>query len=553
MSIQILVRLYRDPISNIKLWTVIHNTAVADCCVIEPTLTDEINKISSLSFSVYAGHPQIANLDPDAHPETEVWVVQRITAAEKPSDEWHSEGTNQWRRNMFVGHVKNATPKSDNGITTYHYLVVSPMDYLNDTVCVRHAIDMSEETGGGVNQAFVDFGDAHDAQVTAGSYKTLNFITGRTNQYNNYNYIQDWDTTWNGINDKIISKFGGEMYYVYNEEFDYGQVTWQDEQNGQHTNLLIDRGLNLKRVEVTTDYDELFTRIYPVGATNDDGSRVSLENYPATSNLPYIDIIDPSIVDPATYQARDELYYRLGIKSKLVEWDDVTTQAHLYAKAKQYIIDYCTRIKKSYAVAAIDLSELNGDPNEMFIIGNYYIVKDDTIGLNEELRVIRIVYDLAHPHKTQITFGDKFFNQEEQRDSEWKEMKNVTGTITYNANSKADKITADLEALTDTVEYGGGYESVSTLSGKELCTEWTWANTNPPIPTGKIGIDSEQEGIVGYVWDSTNNHWSPALFITNYGAISTKGSIALTDDFGDLTLKINGNTVSLRDYLTNHP
>ena len=62
MSIQILVRLYRDPISNIKLWTVIHNTAVADCCVIEPTLTDEINKISSLSFSVYAGHPQIANL-----------------------------------------------------------------------------------------------------------------------------------------------------------------------------------------------------------------------------------------------------------------------------------------------------------------------------------------------------------------------------------------------------------------------------------------------------------------------------------------------------------
>ena len=85
----------------------------------------------------------------------------------------------------------------------------------------------------------------------------------------------------------------------------------------------------------------------------------------------------------------------------------------------------------------------------------------------------------------------------------------------------------------------------STLSGKEISTEW-WNGTQR---MGKIGYEADKEGLVGYAGSSA----APSIIITNYGEIITDGNLTLRGTYSDVLINVNGQYVSLRNYIATHP
>jgi phage minor structural protein len=206
---------------------------------------------------------------------------------------------------------------------------------------------------------------------------------------NDYNYVRNWDTTFQTISDKLINNFGGELQV---RDGDDGKVylDWLD-RIGQGTDTKIELAVNLKSVTRTIDETSVVTRFFPLGAKLDNSEdRVRITS--VNSGKSYLD--------------DEELIAKYGVIVGCYTWDDVTLPSNLLTKGKEYF-KQMNKAKIQYTVTALDLSTIGMDFEE-FELGNTYRLVNPLMGIDDDLRIIGISYNLDSPQLSELTFGDKF-------------------------------------------------------------------------------------------------------------------------------------------------
>lgn len=560
LSVQILVRREQDGgESDIHDWLCIHDTRANGAKVKSPSLLEERNKTSILTFYVYPHCPALDLLKLENQDKCEVWVCERAYSEVDPwtlgyrYPRYHGEGNNIWRADVFVGHVVEFSPEYDtDGLLTYKVMCADHREYLSKTVQPRReyslAADPTHPWGGGARGGFVDFIGVHNDEIDVyrGAFgrKRMDAQPDITiDDYNEYHYIVDWENTEEAIRERFIERFGGEMYVDNNEYctergefppiYQYGTTLRWTKKDWKHSDVAIEKGKNLKMLTIATDNSELCTRIYPLGATLEDGSRVTIKGVSVDGhdiNVEYIDIDDAEYIQEH------------GVTAKVVEWSDVTQPINLYYKALDWL-DTENRIKQMYTAQVLDLSVIK-NPLERFRLREWHRIIHPDMNVDVELQIIRIEYDLEQLQNVELTFGDRFLNYEQEQVKNEVENTRVIQSVIYNSNAVATKLENEQKLLTSEQETSGGDMAHSTLSGKEISTEW-W---NGAQRMGKIGFEADKEGLVGYSGSSQ----APSILITHYGEIITDGNLTLRGAYSDVLINIDGQYVSLRDYIRNH-
>lgn len=572
MWTKILIRQQSDgEYSDINDWLCIHNTKEEGVCVIDPHLIDAKNEISTLTFSAHAGTDAATLLSPEHRDKCEVWVCEYINY---DTDPWQSgytlrryfedgqdENGTIWRLTMFVGHAVDYTPYYDkNGLLTYKIMCVDNRDYLNKSIQERREYHLSEvsQIGGGDGSVgyYREFVERHNTQVSGALFQRDQFTAwyGVDNVINDYAYIVDWEQTYGSLYERFINRFGGELIVVNNDYVDETptvifpngtKITWVDDW-GRDSDCVIQNGINLASLRITTDATEICTRLIPLGEMKEDGSKVTIENIEkaateTTAAKPlgqyYVDIADSAYI--AAH----------GITCRTVEFDDITLEANLWDRAVTWLQEN-NRIRKTYEAEVLDLAANGGfDPLYRLRCGDRHVLRHSAMGIEgETLQIIRIDYDLAHLHKVSVTFGDKFYNDIEQGLAKDAAQTTKVDKIVYNNNSTATKINGDVSALTSEQEYETGKTAIGTLSGKEISITAYAGGSASGQQLCRYGLIAPA-GIATF--DGSDTLTANINAIT--GDIHSIGDLLLTGDYSDIYLKINGVQWSLRDYIARHP
>lgn len=444
ISCQIYIRRPEDDVeSDIHDWLCIHDTRRSDNKLIDPKCTIEKNKISTLTFKVHPDSPAFSLLTTENSSQCEVWVCERTILDHEPEytprifplNRWYQEeqvgdDKHVYRYDLFVGHVVEYTPYyADNGLLEANIMCVDHMDYLNYGILPREEYNLKNIPPTGE----VENGDTAWFRYFVGRfneergqmYNEFNrdeFIvnTDKNKLVNDYKYIVDFERTYEALYNRFIDKRGGVFLTDYTGYVTVGstpaggvkqpdkypggiEVRWvSDSKYGRNRDVDIEYGVNLKSLTITTDTSEYCTRVYPVGALQDNGQRLSLKDYSGHGHDP-----EKTYVNNSTAEEN-------GVVAVVNEWSDVNTKENLYNRAVDFLDN--SRIRKSYDATVLDLSVI-GDPENRFRCGDKHRIIQPDMNVDEELQIIRIEYDLAQLQNVQLTFGDKIVNASEQREN----------------------------------------------------------------------------------------------------------------------------------------
>jgi hypothetical protein len=241
----------------------------------------------------------------------------------------------------------------------------------------------------------------------------FNFSTTVPQDYNNYEYVVNWDTTYRVVRE-IMDRFGYEWYVEpYKEEIEagsgnyfYRMIVMITDKIGKTSSVKLQDGVNIQSLTVQKDETNVVTRLFPLGSTNDDGSVVIIP--PEEGDTGDIHVSD-------RYNAIDNetAIQRYGIISGINTWDDVTLPANLKTKGKSYIANKCG-VKVQYSGTFLDLAGKD-EPEKRFCLGDTHRLVHSLLGIDETVRIVGLKRDLLRPWNVELTLGDIFYNAEQQR------------------------------------------------------------------------------------------------------------------------------------------
>ena len=394
----------------------------------------------------------------------------------------------QLNKNIFKGRVLIPTDQMEsNGGFKCSYTCASDLSYLQDTIQKYAKIqDTTSE------QFFKYLIEVHNSQTE----EHKRFIVGVVNVTNNtdnvYRYVDDLATTWDTIQDKLISRLGGELRIREVNGVNYIDYLIEI---GEHTDTTIELSKNLISLSKSVDPTEIVTRLYPRGErlegeeeTSSDASQPRLTISSVNGGKDYLD-------------APQELINEFGIIEKSKEWSEVTQPKILKSKGQQ-LLDEQKSAQTQYSLTAVDLSLIDMDIRR-FEVANYYLLKNPVMGIDEELRIVGIGIDIIDVEMSELTIGDRFISLS-QYQAEIKKKKNALNDIADKTNSlikrtnNLDKTTAGLGK--ELIESNKVISQQQQLIEDALRRIKELENgTGPERPIGKIIDVSEHQGQIDWV------------------------------------------------------
>lgn len=368
--------MYKVSIFNDGAETVIHSPHIDGHKLESGVINKEINKIDSFEMTFYLNNPAKGKLNPF---KTLVKVL--------------NTKTNKYE---FEGRVLNPNGRmDDDGLHSYSYTCEGELAYLHDSQ-QRHL-----EYRGTPKDLFIALLDYHNDQVE--DYKK--FYPGQfevtTSTDNIYIYLSAEKTTFEEIDDKILTRVGGELRIRKENGKRYLDVL---ERIGEDKQTEIRIAKNLKSISQNVDPTEIITRLTPLGeriesedeeATDASQARLTIES--VNNGVPYID--------------RPDLIDEFGIIGGSKTWDDITLPSRLLSTAQNWINSQKV-VLYQYELTAVDLS-LIGLDIDSFDVGNSYQVINPIMGINDRLRIVGKSIDINNPHDDSLKIGDKFKNLDE--------------------------------------------------------------------------------------------------------------------------------------------
>ena len=245
----------------------------------------------------------------------------------------------------------------------------------------------------------------HNNQVE--DYKKIRIkqatVTNSTD--NVYRYLDDAQDTYDTIQDKLISRIGGELKVKWGGDM---LELYYEPTIGKDATQSIILTNNLLSSSRSIDPTEVVTVLKPLGATqerNTDGD-ISTD----TSN-PRLTI---KSVNGGSEFLRDEgLISEFGIRVKAQTWDDVTTPQALISKGHEFLQNQ-KAIKHDVQVSYVDFSYL--EDVDMIECGDFITVINPVQGLQLTERIVTMSLDLLAIENSTVTLSNQPLNLKFYRD-----------------------------------------------------------------------------------------------------------------------------------------
>ena len=333
----------------------------------------------------------------------------------------------------------------------------------------------------------------HNRQVESYKQITLGTVTVTNSTDNVYRFTDDTQDTWANIQDKLVSRLGGEMR-IRNEG---GKLflDYEPEISSECTQR-IELSHNMVSSSRNVDPTEIVTVLKPLGATqerqNSDGS--------TDVSSPHLTIA--SVNSGSDYLRDEALINQFGIHVKTETWEDVTTPQALLAKGRAFL-NAQKAIKYQLQAGYIDLSFLE-ETIGMIECGTYVRIVNQLEGLYATERIVAMSLDLLDVANSTLTLSDNpidLYTYRSQKRSETDAQKALINRLIVR-QSKSNKKIADLSKQNQ--QLSDNYSKLSSdyakLSERVKQLENSGGNT-PAWTSGNKFIDlSSNNGSQAQSW-----------------------------------------------------
>lgn len=340
----------------------LYDTKLDDYVIVEPRLSLELNKAGMFTFTIFPQHPNFARLKK---------LKSIITVY---------QGNNI----IFRGRILN---DEQGWYNERQVTCEGELAFLIDSI-QRPYNFQSGSSGTTPADLFTYFINNHNAQVDSDHQ----FIVGNVTVTDPNDYIvrsnSDYSTTWDAINDKLVSSLGGYLWVRYETDGVYIDYLSDFNTLGSQT---VEFGQNLLDLSRTIKGEDIATAIIPLGAKSEEtGERLTIKS--VNDNVDYI--FDQTAVN------------EYGWIFKTVIWDNVTVASNLLAKARTYL-SRAINLTISLELSAVDLSSIKADINA-FRLGSYIRVKTSPHNLNTLMLVSQQTIALDNPKNNKMILGTTF-------------------------------------------------------------------------------------------------------------------------------------------------
>lgn len=365
----------------------------------DPILSLEINKISTFSFTIYPKNP--------AYNE-----IKRMSSIIKVlnDDELY-----------FYGRVISENIGWNN---EKEILCEGIASFLNDTIVRPFEFPSKDQEDSGQTDVkdYLEFLiSQHNAKYLL--HKDRQFTLGDVTVQDSNGKINRSDTeyskTWDLINEGLIDKFGGYMFFTRKGDINYidyyadiNHISTKPNFSGKE-NQNIELGLNLLDISTTMNYSEIATHIIPLGArkeevdeegnpTENDGKRLTIES-----------LEDQEVAGTTAWKIGDSVYVPFaeelyGIIEKTVIFDDITLAQNLMKRGAEYA-EHSFMFPKVINIDAADISGAGYDVFSFYLgqkVNIYDKIHEDAHGLKKEYVIKSICIYIFSPEMTRISFED---------------------------------------------------------------------------------------------------------------------------------------------------
>lgn len=387
----------------------LHDPRLQDYQLLSPSLSLELNKTGSFTFTQYPNHPMAG-------------LVQKL----KPVIEVKKDGAVLFRGRPLSS--KEGFYKQQD------YTCEGELAFLLDSR-VRPF-----EMAGGVTELFTYLINQHNEQVE----ETKRFKVGKVTVTDPNDYINrsnvTYETTFDILKTRLLDTLGGYLWVRHEADgvyLDYlADFSYMSTQR-------ITFGENLLDYARTRDGSEIATALIPLGARLTDANGKQTEERLTISE----------VNSGKDYVYDEAAVAQYGWIFDTQTWDDVTQAGNLKQKALEALSEKIKTVD-TIEMTAADLSQMDKSFDD-FRIGQYVFVDSPPHGLNgEKFLVTKMTLNLSDPSQNKLTFGwvKSSFTEETNRDHQAVgDLISRTETIEndYVTNDTVTSITEDVYSRID--------------------------------------------------------------------------------------------------------
>ena len=217
--------------------------------------------------------------------------------------------------------------------------------------------------------------------------------------------------------ESLLGDFGGYWRTRYDDSTGRTYLDWFDNYYTRYTNKRIQVASNLIDLSGSTEVENLFTVVVPVGKSNskdifvnDWWPRVSKShakvNYITVPDLATVPLYSDSELNSGYHRKEDyaNAIDRFGKIWKTVDFENADTPEKLFSYCKDWIKNNYVPELTQWSVSALDLKFVNGEEEPLFT-GDQVMLVHPEVDQDTPLTVISAEYDLYNPDKDNFKIG----------------------------------------------------------------------------------------------------------------------------------------------------
>lgn len=378
-----------------------------------PTLTEELNKVSEFSFTIYPDHPhfdKLYKLVPNVilKKDSKIIFKGRIIIDDQLMDK-SKQVTCESVLAFLIDSIQRPFEFQGSPEELYQYFFnvhntqVGTFNLTTDTRLVTGKTYFTYDNTASLYKQVITPDISEISTYYEASGDKILYIGKMTGaNLDNNDYINrsstDYINTFDTIKDKLLNTIGGYIIerYVGDKVF----VDWVDDFTEGDSQLVstqtIEFGKNLIDIAVENDASETYSVVIPLGAEieNEDGTkkRITIEE----------------VNDGKDYLVNETALNNYGWIVAPVEdttWDDVTLPSNLKTKATEYLNNKAVMLKSTLELNALDLSTINKDITG-FRMGLYIRLQSTPHGISKTYLLTKKVTPLDNPENMTVTLGE---------------------------------------------------------------------------------------------------------------------------------------------------
>lgn len=376
---------------------ILYDPRMEELTILSPSLSLELNKTGSFSFSIYPDHPYYSQIE----------QLKSIIQVKKDGS------------TLFRGRV--ITDKTG-WYNQRDITCEGELAFLLDSRVRPFAFT------GGPAELFAELLSQHNAVMENEPEKQ--FKAGIVTVTDPNDYINrsntTYETTWDVLNTRLLDTLGG--YLRVRHESDGVYLDYLAELD-EMTTQPVEFGENLLSYAKSLSADEIITALIPLGAklTNEEGQQTDERLTIADVNGGVDYVYDQDAVD------------QYGLIFGTETWDDVTEAGNLLVKAQARLLEL-VKLTASIDLSAVDLSQMDASYDD-FRLGQYVFVTSKPHGLEREKYLItKLSLKLLEPAQNTLTLGKAYSTF---TDETHKQNQQVSDLVTVINTVYADYITND--------------------------------------------------------------------------------------------------------------